>query len=94
MGKAKKRDRQRNDVLSLEGCAAAAAEPEHEDPRKIARLSQASPAARAERAGVNLVEVDGKTCTHEVAWPPPREDADPAMPSGAWPFHAHSDGAS
>lgn len=82
MGKSKKRDR-KHDVLSLEGGAPAAAEPDPEEPRKIARLSQASPAAQAERAGVNIVEVDGKTCTHEVAWPPPPEDADPAMPSGA-----------
>lgn len=84
MGKSKKRDREhkKHGVLSLDG-AAAEAGPDPEEPRKIARLAQEAPVAQAERMGVNLIEVDGKSCTHEVAWPPPPEDADPAMPSGA-----------
>jgi hypothetical protein len=85
MGKSKKRDREREEhgVLAINGGSTAGdAQPDPDEPRKIARLAQEAPVAQAERAGVNLVEVDGKSCTHEVAWPPPPEDADPAVPSG------------
>jgi hypothetical protein len=85
MGKSKKRDREheKHGVLAINGSSTAGdAQPDPEEPRKIARLAQEAPVAQAERAGVNLVEVDGKSCTHEVAWPPPPEDADPAVPSG------------
>jgi ATP-dependent RNA helicase DOB1 len=85
MGKSKKRDRElrKHGMLALNGSGTADAEPDPDEPRKIAKLAQEAPVAQAERAGVNLVEVDGKSCTHEVAWPPPPEDADPAVPSGA-----------
>lgn len=85
MGKSQKRDRDRekHGVLAINGSSTTGdAQPDPEEPRKIARLAQEAPVAQAERAGVNLVEVDGKSCTHEVAWPPPPEDADPAVPSG------------
>ena len=85
MGKSKKRDRDRekHGILAINGSSTTGdAQPDPEEPRKIARLAQEAPVAQAERAGVNLIEVDGKSCTHEVAWPPPPEDADPAVPSG------------
>lgn len=91
MGKSKKRDREhkKHGVLALDGSSIAAdVEPiDPEEPRKIAKLAQEAQMAQAARAGVNMIEVDGKSCTHEVAWPPPPEDADPAVPSGAsWVF--------
>lgn len=87
MGKSKKRAREKakQDVLSLDGTrgtlSVAAA-----DPRKIAKLSlKVSKSVISQQAlgsAVNVVEVDGKTCTHEVAWPPPLDDEDPAALSG------------
>jgi hypothetical protein len=47
-------------------------------PHKMARLA-ADPALIATR-GVNLIEVDGKSCTHEVAWPPREDPRDAAEP--------------
>jgi hypothetical protein len=44
--------------------ALAASEP----PAKRARLE--SERAAPMPSGANLIEVDGKSCTHEVAWPP------------------------
>lgn len=90
MGKSKKRAREKakEHVLSLDGSAATKAlSVAGTEPRKIAKLSlkaaQANP-KRAHGPSVNLVEVDGKTCTHEVAWPPALED--PAISSGMLPL--------
>ena len=83
MGKSKKRDREKRDVLSLENGATAPTEPDPEEPRKIARFAAESAAAAPRSSGVNLIEAGGKKCTHEVAWPHQPESTDPAVPSGA-----------
>ncbi len=90
MGKSKKRERERakQDLLSLDGSGAVAV-PTLEaavEPRKIAKLSfERCKAASELRGGANVIESNGKTCTHEVAWPP--LDADAAAPSGAGCWH-------
>ena len=58
--------------------ASALGRPLSTKPHKMARLA-ADPAAVAAR-GVNLIEVDGKSCTHEVAWPPREDPPDSAEP--------------
>lgn len=91
MGKSKKREREKakQHVLSLHGSAATKAlSVASTEPRKIAKLSLKAAQAQPKPAhgpSVNLVAVDGKTCTHEVAWPPALDD--PAIPSGMFPTH-------
>lgn len=48
-----------------------------EDPHGVNGVEPAAKRARLDDdrvapmpSGVNIIEVDGKTCTHEVAWPP------------------------
>ena len=47
------------------------------NPQKVAKLEEDRVAALP--FGANLVEFDGKSCTHEVAWPP-GEDGSPLPP--------------
>ncbi len=55
----------------------------HEPPSKVARLEDDRVAAPS--TGVNLVEMDGKSCTHEVAWPPGQEGSLLPPPKRAGP---------
>ena len=47
-------------------------------PRKTARAANASPDVPASQ--VNLIEADGKSCTHEVAWPPGAAESCSSLP--------------
>ncbi|PRW05917.1 superkiller viralicidic activity 2-like 2 isoform B [Chlorella sorokiniana] len=65
-------------------------------PAKRAKLGGNGAASHSELAApqghVNLIEVDGKSCTHEVAWPPGEEGspmpppARPGPPARQYPF--------
>lgn len=76
MGGRKRGDEKRSG--SADGIDASALDRElSAKPHKLARLGEDRTAAAA--GGVNVVSVDGKSCTHEVAWPPP-ENPDTAEP--------------
>lgn len=66
MGAAGKRPAEPTDADGLSAGAAldAAVAPAAKAPRLTEQRVAALP------VGANLVEVDGKSCTHEVAWPP------------------------
>ncbi len=77
-GKGKKRSRKHG--ADVPDADKAPVKPANCQPDEIAKIGLKQ-AAEQPRQGVNLVEVGGKSCTHEVAWPPPPEDSD-AVPSG------------
>lgn len=49
--------------------------PRHDDPdaRALKHAKLEDDTTARPTAGANLIEVNGKTCTHEVAWPPGQE---------------------
>lgn len=69
------------DVVPKRRPSAVADGPSSEQPaRKAPRLDDMEGHTVERRAEVNLVEEDGKSCTHEVAWPP-GQDGSPLPPS-------------
>lgn len=60
--------------------------PDGEPTAKAARLDQLTQRIESNQArGVNVIEIDGKSCTHEVAWPPGQEGSPLPPPKRAGP---------